>query len=159
MFRKALLTLSTSAMLGAALVAPTAALAFLPSVPVLPSGLGGGSAPAGGPPGLPGGGPAGLPAPRGPPGPGGAGLPHPPSARGGRPGIHGGQGNSYGRFSGYAYGYDRSGYPHDRSPWRYRYEPPYGVFVYSNGSDASSCSYEQSYRLRAYRRVRTCSEE
>ena len=87
MLRKTLLTLSTGAMLGAAVIAPNAALAQLPPPP------------GGPPPGLTGGGPAGLPRPGGPPGLGAAGLPRPPGVGGSRPGLHGGQGNVYGRAS------------------------------------------------------------
>ncbi len=138
MLRKTLLTLSTGAMLGAAVIAPNAALAQLPPPP------------GGPPPGLTGGGPAGLPRPGRPPGLGAAGLPRPPGVGRSRSGLDGGQGNVYGR-SGYAYG--------DGS-WRDRYWAPCGVSVYSN-SNSSGCyyTYNYSYRLGAYRRVQVCSEE
>ena len=179
MLRKTLLALSTSGMLGAALVAPNAALAFPGSVPVLPccfpsdlpdgglAGLPG----SGGPPG-PGaaaglppsgvGGPAGLARPGEPPGPRAAGLHRPSGAGGGRPGFSGGHGSAYGHSGTYAYG-NTANYGYGRSAygsWRQRYWP-YGVYVYRNSSDSSGCYYTYKYssRLRAYSRVQVCSEE
>jgi hypothetical protein len=171
MLRKTLLTLSASTMLGAAAIASNAALAQpFPGPP----------APAGGAPlGPPGGGLAGPPRPGGPPGPRTADLPRPPGVGGGNPGLHGGQGNFYGRSGTYAYGhtgvygrttnysyygsnygyygYGQSGYAY--GSWRHHYWAPYGVYIYSNSS-SSDCyyTYKYGYRLSAYRRVRVCSE-
>ena len=164
MLRKTLLIVSTSALLGAAVIAPNAALAQLPPLPaaLLPV------SPAA-PPGLPG---VVCLGSRRSSGPGAAGLPRPPGVGGGRPGLHGGQGNVYGRSGTYAYGhtgvyghtgnygYGRSGYAYGYGSWRDRYWAPYGVSVYSN-SNSSGCyyTYKYSYRLGAYRRVQVCSEE
>ena len=187
--QKTLLILSASAMLGAAVIAPDVALAQpFPGPPPggPPPGPVGGpppGMPGGGLAGLPGpggppalaflasrrGGPAGLARPGGPPGPRAAGLPRPSGAGGGRPGFSGGHGSAYGRSGTYAYGYGqlrrnygygRSGYGYGYGSWRHRYWP-YGVYAYSNSSDSSGCYYTYKYssRLRAYRRVWTCSEE
>jgi hypothetical protein len=158
--RKTLLSVSTSAMLGAAVIAPNAALAQLPP-PGGPPPL-----PAGAPPSPPGGGLAGLAGPGRPSGRRAAGIPRSPIVGGGRPGLHGGQGNFSGGRGGYAYGhtatygYGRSGYAHGNGSRRYRYSAPYGVYVYGN-SNSSGCdyTYEYSNRLRAYRRVSVCSKE
>ena len=94
------------------------------------------------------------------PGPRAADLPRPPGVGGGRPSLHGGQGNFYGRSGTYAYGhtgvygrtpnysyygsnygyygYGRSGYAYGSC--RHRYWAPYGVYIYSNSS-SSDCYY------------------
>ena len=145
--QKTLLILSTSAMLGGALIAPDVALAQpFPGPP--PGGPPPG--PVGGPPpgpGMPGGGVAGLPGPGGPPGPGAAaglprpsgvggpaglarpsappgpraaGLPRPSGAGSGRPGFSAGHGSAYGRSGTYAYG-NTANYGYGRSGYGYGY--------------------------------------
>ena len=145
MLRKTLLTLSASAMLGTAVIAPNAALAFGPPLP----GLGGPPHLGGGPPHLPGlAGHAGL-------------------SRLGGPGFHGGghglQGNfhgSQGRSAAYGYGHSaRYGYGHGE--WRHG-RGSYDVSV--EGSDGSGgdgyasgdagCTY--TYSERRHRRVVVC---
>ena len=125
MSRKTFLIVFTSAMLGAAVIAPDASLAQLPPPPLgaLPR------LPGGAPPGLPGGGLAGLRRPGGP-GPRAADLPHPSDTGGGRPSLHSGQGDVFDRSGAYAYGhsgvyghssnydYDRSAHAYGNRSWR-----------------------------------------
>ena len=176
--RKSLLILSAGAILSAAVIAPDVALAqpfpgpppggglVGPPGPGVPPGHGAAGLPR--PPGV--GEPMGLARPGGPPGSRAAGLPRPSGAGGGRSVFSSGQGSAYGGSEAYVYrragthgygraanyGYGRSGY----GSWRHRYWAPYGVYVYSN-SNSSGCYYADEYssRLRAYRRVRVCSEE
>jgi hypothetical protein len=140
MLRKTLLTLSASAILGAAVFTPNTALAFpLGGPPPLPG--------IGGPPPLPGvggspphlgpGGPPPHLAPGGPPrlGPGGA-----PAGRAGVAGRATGYGNGNGHPSAGSYG--RSG--------RYGYGRGHdGVYVYGNGDSSSDgCHYSYSRQRR-----------
>lgn len=154
MLRKMLLTLSVSAFLGAAAIAPNAALA-LPLGP--PPGLGLGGPPPG--PGL-----GSLP-----PGPGLGGLPHGPrlGAPGGRPSAfrpdaRGLQGRSAasnaGRSTGYSYS-RRHGYGHDG--WRRAYSGRYGAYAYGSSYATDGCYYtfKYSYTRRTYRRVAVCGDE
>jgi hypothetical protein len=167
MSRKTFLIVFTSAMLGAAVIAPDASLAQLPPPPLgaLPR------LPGGAPPGLPGGGLAGLRRPGGP-GPRAADLPHPSDIGGGRPSLHSGQGDVFDRSGAYAYGhsgvyghssnygYDRSAHAYGNRSWRHRDWAGDGVYVDSN-SDSSGCYYadKYNYRLGAYTRVQVCSED
>jgi len=181
MLRKTLPILFTGALLGAAVIAPDAALSqFGPPPGGPPPGLAGGPPPgiaggpppglAGGPPpGLAGGGPAGLPRAGGPPGPRAASLPR-PGVGGGHTRLQGGQGNLYGRSESYGrsgvygraenYDYGRSGSGYGDRSWRRRYWAPYGHYAYGE-SDSGDCYsiYRYSYRLRGYRRVWVCSED
>jgi hypothetical protein len=186
MFQKAFLILSASAILGAGVVAPTAALAQLPGPP---PGLGGPPPGLGGPPPGLGGPPPqlGLGGPPRPFGPGGT-APRPlgaPSdfARGGGPsGFHGvdraiqGSGRHFqGRTAGFEGG--SSGYGYDRGGWARRWERygahVYGSYGYGDGSDSYGYgrdSYAYGRDSYAYadgcyyvysrytgRRVRVCS--
>ena len=151
MSRKTFLIVFTSAMLGAAVIAPDASLAQLPPPPL-------GALPRlpGAPPGLPGGGLAGLRQPGSP----------------WRPSLHSGQGDVFDRSGPYAYGhsgvyghssnygYDRSAHAYGNRSWRHRDWAGDGVYVDSN-SDASGCYYadKYDYRLGAYTRVQVCSED
>ena len=175
MLRKTLLTLSASALLGATVAAPNAALAQFgplpgppPALAAPPPGLGAGGPPLGGPPlgGPPAGPVAGLPRgvaaapPRdiagGPPrldGPAGLrGL-----DRGGQANFRGVEGraaaysaNSYTRNSYTSYGYGHG----------YRYWPYAAAAAYAYGrSYASSddgCYYVSTYRRYGTRRVLVC---
>jgi len=151
MSRKTFLIVFTSAMLGAAVIAPDASLAQLPPPPL-------GALPRlpGAPPGLPGGGLAGLRRPGSP----------------WRPSLHSGQGDVFDRSGPYAYGhsgvyghssnydYDRSAHAYGNRSWRHRDWAGDGVYVDSN-SDSSGCYYadKYDYRLGAYTRVQVCSED
>ena len=169
MLRKTLLTLSASALLGAAVVGPNAALAFGPPPPP-PAMAGPPPGLAGPPPGLTGpppglaGPPRGLGAGGPPPGLGAGGPPRlgasgpaglsrlggPVGLRGDRAlqgGLRGAQGHAaaygYGRSGGYSsgrYGYGSSSrYGYGRAAWRDRYWRGYGVYV--SGSNSSSYGY------------------
>jgi len=151
MSRKTFLIVFTSAMLGAAVIAPDASLAQLPPPPL-------GALPRlpGAPPGLPGGGLAGLRRPGSP----------------WRPSLHSGQGDVFDRSGPYAcghsgvyghssnYDYDRSAHAYGNRSWRHRDWAGDGVYVDSN-SDSSGCYYadKYDYRLGAYTRVQVCSED
>jgi hypothetical protein len=185
MFQKAFLILSASAILGACVVAPTAALAQFPGPPPLPGpagpppGLGGPPPGLAGPPPVPGGPPPqlGLGGPPRPVNPGTAPRPlGAPSgfARGGGPsGFHGvdraiqGSGRQFqGRTAGYAGGAS-SGYGYDRGGWARRWgrygAHVYGSYGYSDGSesygygDGDGCYYAHS--RYAGRRVLVCSRD
>jgi hypothetical protein len=174
--RKPLLTISASTMLGIAVIAPSAALAFGPPPPPAlggpPPGPGLGGPPPG--PGL-GGPPPGLGLGGPPPGPGlggappRAGLGGPPraglgvqagSARlgPGRPSTNiSGRSASYSyRGSGYGrYGYGRSGYRYGRAA-AYAYGAAAGyAYGASRSYTSDGCYY--TYRRHAYRRVLVCS--
>jgi hypothetical protein len=177
MFQKAFLILSASAILGAGVLAATAALAQFPGPPPLPG-------PAGPPPGL-GGPPPGLggPPPQlglgGPPravGPAGTaprplGAPSDFARLGGASGFHGldraiqGSGRHFqGRTAGYTEG-GSSGYGYDRGGWARRWgrygAHVYGSYGYSGGSDSygygDGCYY--AYSRYAGRRVLVCSRD
>jgi hypothetical protein len=143
MLRKTLLTVFTSAMLGAAVIAPDAALAFPGTVPVLPCCF---------PPDLPG----------GPPDPGAARLPHAPgigkapgpARHGGRLGLHGGQANFSARPVSYAHGLAAangngpSAYAYGYGSRRHCYSARNGVYVYSNSNFSGyHQTNEYSFRL------------
>jgi hypothetical protein len=175
LMRTTLLILSMSAMLGAAAIAPNAALAF-PGPPPLPGPVLGGPPPglSGGPP--PGPGLGGLPRgslggpshadPAGPAGRLGPGGPPGLAQRGGPPvraGLAGGRGVQGGsaRFA-----YRRSttnisgryGYRYGRAA-AYAYGAATGYAhraSRSYTSDGCYYTYRYSYRLRAYRRVAVC---
>ena len=183
MFRKTLLTLPVSAMLGMAAMVPTAALAFgpppgpPPGLAGPPPGFGGPPPGLGGPPPGLGGPPHGLGGPSG--GPPRAGLGGaPPRAGGGAPRFsrldgprgRGLQGNFRGfqgrsaalatrSASGYArYGYSRYGYGYGSGRYRYR---PYGVYAYGSSYTLSNsgCYYISTYRRGAYRRALVCDRD
>lgn len=142
MLRKTRLTLYASALLGAAAMAPNAALAFFPPPP--PGGLGG-------PPPLAHLGPPPMAHLGGPPHLGG--LPH--ARLGGPAGRSAGLSRFGGRAAGSGYGRSaHSGY--GRGEWRHRYGR-YGAYV--SGSDGSSsddgCS---STYTSSGRRVTVCDE-
>ena len=189
MSMKTLHTLSASVLLGASIVAPSAALAQLPGPPPgpppmlagPPPGLAGGPPPGlvgGPPPGLAGGPPlggppaglaAGLP-PRGP-----AGVP-PRDIAGGAPRLdgaaglrgldRGGQANFRGveaRAANYsANSYTRNSYASDGYGHGYRYGRYAAAAAYAYGSYASSddgCYYVSAYRRYGYRRILVCHGE
>ena len=149
MSRKTFLIVFTSAMLGAAVIAPDASLAQLPPPPL-------GALPRlpGAPPGLPGGGLANLRRPGSP----------------WRPSLHSGKGDVFDRSGPYAYGhsgvyghssnygYDRSAHAYGNRSWRLRDWAGDGVYVDGN-ADSSGCYYadKYNYRLGAYTRVQVCS--
>jgi hypothetical protein len=180
MLKKVLLTLSASALLGAAVIAPNAALAQfgpppgpLPPLAGPPPGLGAGGPPpglgAGGPPlgGPPTGPVAGLP-PRG-----GAGAP-PRDIAGGPPrldgagGLHGlergGQANFRGvegRAAAYsANSYARNSYTSHGYGRAYRHWPYAAAAAYAYGSSYASsddgCYYVSTYRRYGTKRVLVC---
>ena len=181
MSMKALLTLTASVLLGAAVVAPSAALAQLPGPPPgpppmlagPPPGLGAGGPPpglAGGPPlgGAPAGLAAGLP-PRAP-----AGVP-PHDIAGGAPRLdgaaglrgldRGGQANFRGveaRAANYsANGYTSNSYASDGYGHGYRYGRYAAAAAYAYGrsyasSDDDGCYYVSAYRRYGYRRAFVC---
>ena len=186
MSMKTLHTLSASVLLGASIVAPSAALAQLPGPPPAPPpmlagpppGLAGGPPPglAGGPPpGLAGGPPLGGP-PAGsvtglsPHGPAGA----PPRDIAGLPrldgagGLHGLDRGSQANFRGVearaaaysANGYTRNSYATDGYGHGYRYGRYAAAAAYAYGrSYASSdggCYYVSTYRGNGYKRVLVC---
>ena len=161
LFRKSLIIVAASAVLGVAAIAPNAAFAFLPPPPPgPPPGL------AGPPPGL-----GGLPHPGpglgGPPhlGPGGpADLSRFASPPGFRDGAHGALGSNFpGRAAAANYArsgansYGRSGsYGYGHSGWRNR---SYGVYV-DGSSNGSSYGYSDDscyYTYSRGRRVTVCS--
>jgi hypothetical protein len=176
MLKKTLLTLSASVMLGAAVAAPSAALAQFgpppgppPALAGPPPGLGAGGPPpglgAGGPPlGGPRAGPvAGLP-PRGP-----AGAP-PRDIAGGPPRLNGaaglrgldrgGQANFRG-VEGRAAAYSASSYTRNSyTSHGYRYWPYAAAAAYAYGSSYASsddsCYYVSTYRRYGTRRVLEC---
>lgn len=154
--RKTLIILATSAVLGAAAIAPNAALAFGPPPP--PPAFAGPPRGLAGP--LPGVGAlprAGLSGPPSRAGVGGAaGVPRFGNAPGLRGGSRGYQGNLQGRSASSSYG--RSGnYGYGRYGSRNRY---YGAYVSGSGSSSyanDGCYYTYSYRQ--HRRVTVCSGE
>jgi hypothetical protein len=153
MLRKTFLILSSSAVLGAAVLASNSALAFGP-LPLPPMG---GLPHLGGPPpmahlgGLPHFG--GLPAR--------AGGPAPRASFGGPAGrfngLSGGRSAAYGHGRSAGYGYGRSGYSrYGRGEWRHRYER-YGA--YAGGSDGYSSDGGCSYTYTSSgRRVAVCDD-
>jgi hypothetical protein len=183
MSKKTLLMLSATVMFGAALVAPSAALAQFGPPPGPPPALAGpppGFGAGGPPPGLGAGGPplgnpphtptAGLP-PRGPAGEPPRDIPGAPSrfsrldgAAGLRGLDRGGQANFRGveaRAAAYSASYTRNGYA--GYGHGYRYWPYAAAAAYAHsGSYASSddgCYYVSAYRRNGYRRVLVCREE
>ena len=168
MLRKTLLSLSGSAMLGIAAVAPNVALAFGPPpfLGGLPPGLGGpppGLGVGGGPPlGLGRGGPPPGPRVGGPAGHPGAGGPA--GFRVGGPGrgfqrnVHGVQGRSGALSTSASASYSssrRNGYGHGGR--QYDRWARYGTYAYGDASANSGCYYAYSYTLQ--RRVPVCSED
>lgn len=182
MLRKTLLTLSASVLLGAAVAAPTAALAQFGPPPGAPPPLAGPPPPpgfgAGGPPpALGAGGPplagpparpvAGLP-PRGPaaaPPRDFAGGPHRPDGAAGLQGLdRGGQANFRGvegRAAAYsANSYTSNNYASYGYDHRYRYWPYAAAAGYAYGRSSAStddgCTYVSTYRRSGTRRVLVC---
>ena len=184
MSAKTFLTLSASVLLGASIVAPTAALAQLPGPPPgpppafagPPPELGAGGPPpglrAGGPPvGGPSAGPvAGLPA-RGPAGAPSrdvaSGLPRIEAAAGLRGFDRGGQasfrglearGGAY-SVNGYAHNsFTGYGYGHAYRYWPYAAAAAYAT-ARSYASSEDGCYYVSTYRQYGYRRVLVCHGE
>jgi two-component sensor histidine kinase len=169
MSAKTLLNLSARVLLGAVIVAPSAALAQLPGPPPgpppglagPPPGLAAGGPPLGGPPAGPF---AGLP-PRGPLSAPPRDVAGGPSRLDGAAGLHGldrGQANFRGveaRAAGYSVNsYTRNSYGHHGHG--YRYWPYAAAAAYAYGSSYASssdgCYHVSAYKRYGYRRVLVC---